>query len=236
MVGRSVAALRPRAASRIPPRGQPQGSLPGFWLYSSTEEQRSHKPLIWVRFPVEPLSGRDILVTISPVKGVALAPYPKNLPAKYRYHWRHPWTRKAKYSVGFRRWLNKNRYLSPHFRKSEARQRGGNRAWVPRHLLPLARNHAFNLERLRHALGDKPIPVISWYRSRAYNRAIGGASLSQHILARATDHPDSWVDRVGRARVNAAADRIWRDGGVGRYPAGSVHFDSRGTRARWSSF
>jgi uncharacterized protein YcbK (DUF882 family) len=78
--------------------------------------------------------------------------------------------------------------------------------------------------------------VLSWYRPDWYNRQIGGASNSQHIRALATDMTREWVAKVGRDRFNRAADKVFRDGGVGRYPAGSVHVDSRGWRARWTTF
>lgn len=135
---------------------------------------------------------------------------------------------------GFRRWLQRHGYLTPHFRLSEAACSDGTP--VPRSTIARARRHAFRLERLRHAIGDQPIETLSWYRSPAHNAAVGGASQSRHMDAWATDHDKAWVDRVGRARVRMAAERIWGDGGVGTYPSGSMHFDSRGSRARWSSF
>jgi hypothetical protein len=159
--------------------------------------------------------------------------YPHNLPKRYRWHWDHPWTNRARLHPGFRSWLNRHGYLTPNFKKSEARCKDG--TWVPSSLLRNCRNHAFNLEQLRHALGE-PITPISWYRTPAYNRYIGGASQSQHMKAIATDLSREWVNRVGRDRFNYHADKIFRNGGVGRYPAGSVHVDSRGWRARWSSF
>ena len=159
---------------------------------------------------------------------------PSKLPKKYRYHWNHPWRRKAKYNLGFRRWLGKHGYLSPNFTLAEARCKDGTS--VPRHLRPLARNHAFNLEKLRHKIGDRPIRIISWYRSPSYNARIGGARYSQHMRANATDHSREWVESVGRTRVMTAANQVWRKGGVGTYPAGSVHFDSRGWWARWTSW
>lgn len=163
-----------------------------------------------------------------------MARYPQHLPIRYRWHWDHPWTNRARLHPGFRRWLGNHGYLTPHFRRSEANCKDGTP--VPRHLIRNCRNHAFNLEQLRHELGDRPIKVISWYRTPTYNARIGGARYSQHMKAIATDHPREWVERVGRARVNAAADRVFRNGGVGRYPVGSVHFDTRGFRARWTSF
>ena len=160
--------------------------------------------------------------------------YPKKLPKRYRYHWSHPWTRKAKYSPGFRRWLGKHGYLSPNFTLREARCKDGTD--VPRRMRYRARNHAFNLERVRHGIGDKPVQIISWYRTKRWNNLQGGARKSQHLRAVATDHPRQWVDKVGRSKVLIAGNKVFKSGGMGTYPSGAVHFDSRGYRARWSSF
>lgn len=99
-----------------------------------------------------------------------------------------------------------------------------------------ARNHAFNLERLRHELGDVSMPILSWYRHPAYNRAIGGASQSRHMSADATDFSRETVNRIGRGRFFSAANKVFAKGGVGDYPSGSAHVDSRGWYARWTSF
>lgn len=163
-----------------------------------------------------------------------MAKYPAGLPRAYRYHWNHPWRQSARLNLPFRRWLGRHGYLTPHFKKADAACKDGTP--VPHALIKDARNHAFNLERLRHRLGDKPIPILSWYRTRAYNQRIGGASQSQHINAVATDMSREWVEQVGRSNFDREADIVFRDGGVGRYPAGSVHVDTRGFRARWTSF
>lgn len=160
--------------------------------------------------------------------------YPKDLPAKYRRYWREPWLDKARRSLGFRRWLKKHGLLSPHFPTSEARCKDGTR--VPRRLAYGARQHAFRLEKFRHACGDKSLNVLSWYRTPAYNRTIGGASKSQHMTARATDFSRETVDRIGRKRFFSVAEAIFSNGGVGDYPSGSAHLDSRGFRARWRSY
>lgn len=173
----------------------------------------------------------------APAKPSKKAPsnhYPKGLPVKYRPFWDRPWTATAARNAGFRKWLDDHGYLTPHFRLSEAKCKDGSR--VPTHLNRRCRDHAFKLEKLRHELGDRPIPTISWYRTRRYNTAIGGASASKHLEAIATDHPREWVESVGRAKVLAAGNRVFARGGMGTYPWGALHFDTRGARARWSSW
>lgn len=157
-----------------------------------------------------------------------------HVPDRYLQQWNHPWTRKAKHGIRFRRWLNSHGLLSPHFTVAEARCADGTN--VKGMIKVRARNHAFDLERLRHELGDAPIPIVSWYRTPAHNRAVHGAQNSRHMKGDATDHPKEWVDRVGRARVLNAGDRVFANGGMGVYPGGNVHFDSRGVKARWSDW
>jgi hypothetical protein len=160
--------------------------------------------------------------------------YPLNLPAKYRRYWREPWHPKAARSPGFRRWLARHGYLTPHFRLTEASCTDGSR--LPMRFRRRARKHAFRLERLRHALGGSSIRPLSWYRSPSYNARIGGARYSQHMNGWATDFSRQEVERHGRARFMAAAQTIFKNDGIGVYPAGSVHLDSRGWYARWNSW
>jgi hypothetical protein len=162
-----------------------------------------------------------------------MARYPSGLPERYRWHWDHAWKARSRNHPGFRRWLDRHGYLSPHFTKAEAKCKDG--TWVPKHLLPAARRHAWNLERMRKDLGHA-ISILSWYRTPWYNRRIGGARFSKHMEACATDHTRQWVQRVGRRNVQRVAENVFRNGGVGTYPAGSMHFDSRGSRSRWTSF
>lgn len=155
-----------------------------------------------------------------------------DVPLQYRRFWREPWLPEAARSIGFRRWLARHKLLSPHFSYAEAASKDG--VAVPRRLRTGARNHAFRLERLRHTLGDVPLPITSWYRSPARNRAVGGAAKSQHMTARATDHPVDFVRR--HPRFDREANRIFSDGGFGQYPGGARHVDTRGFRARWTTF
>lgn len=154
------------------------------------------------------------------------------VPKKYRDHWQRPWTTKASRSPGFRLLLARHRLLSPHFSYAEAASKDGTQ--IPRRLRTQARNHAFKLERLRHELGDVPIPITSWYRSPAHNRKVGGAAKSKHMDAIAVDIPVQFVRR--HPNFDQVADRIFANGGFGQYPGGARHVDSRGFKARWTTF
>ena len=157
---------------------------------------------------------------------------PEWVPARHRDKWLRPWTKKASRSVAFRLLLARHELLSPHFSYAEAASKDG--VAVPRRLRTQARNHAFKLERLRHVLGDGRLPITGWYRSPAHNRAVGGAAKSKHMDAVATDHPVSFVQR--HPNFDKHANEIFRDGGFGQYPGGARHVDSRGIRARWTSW
>lgn len=157
--------------------------------------------------------------------------------------WFHPWTRRWKrWRVGpiqrrrLRRALNKRGLITPHFTWAEAAAHDPRRTPVPHRLRRKAIKHAWKLERLRHALGDHAIPIVSWFRTPEWNRAVGGASKSQHMNAWATDIGKAYIERVGRTRFFTTARKIWRKGGIGDYPSGAGHVDSRPWIAFWHSF
>jgi uncharacterized protein YcbK (DUF882 family) len=90
------------------------------------------------------------------------------------------------------------------------------------------------VDELRAAL-VKPCRILSSYRSPAYNKAVGGAALSQHLEFTALDIA---FDGVSPQQVY---DRLieWRKsgkfiGGIGLYPSsGFVHIDTRGRNSTW---
>ena len=125
-----------------------------------------------------------------------------------------------------------SKQLTKNFNLSEFRCRDGSD--VPEELMENVYLLAENLQVLRDHLG-KPVRVISGYRSPAYNRKIGGAKKSQHMVARAADikvsgmHPDD----VRQEILGLIKEGKMATGGVGRYTT-FTHYDTRGWNARWS--
>lgn len=93
------------------------------------------------------------------------------------------------------------------------------------------------LEIIRAALGGQSIQVMSGYRDPEYNRAIGGATRSQHMDGRAADIV---VSGRSPAQVHAEALQLHQEGkihlgGLGAYP-GFTHVDIRPSArlVRWT--
>ncbi len=152
-----------------------------------------------------------------------------------REYWRRPWTvptdpRKA---APFKKLLRERGYLSPHFKIAEAACHDPAGTPVPKSLIGRAQRQAFNLERLRHELGDVALRILSWYRTPAWNAHVGGVVDSRHLRADATDFDVATVNSFGASRFDAACEKVYDQGGFGKYSTGSRHVDSRGSRARW---
>lgn len=147
-----------------------------------------------------------------------------------RKRWEKPWTVSANRHRNrkFKKMLWNHGYLSPNFRRSEARCSDGTD--VPKRLKGHAQKHAFRLERARRELG-RPLSPLSWYRTPAYNSQVGGASSSRHLKADATD----WGRQPKQPVFNQVMSRVFKHGGIG---TGCVshnvqHVDTRGVTARW---
>lgn len=98
-----------------------------------------------------------------------------------------------------------------------------------------------NTRRARRGLPPTGLNVLSWFRPRWYNEQVGGASDSRHIYGDGTDFSLQEIERLlpwpgGRSDFDAICETIWANGGLGQYPLGSRHCDTRGRRARWTSF
>lgn len=114
--------------------------------------------------------------------------------------------------------------LSPHFSRREfACKDGCGGDTIDAQTLAL-------LEEVRAHFGV-PVTIHSGYRCDVYNRRVGGARNSQHLLGRAADFSVRGVPAGSVAQWIGA--RMSGFGGVGRYPT-FTHIDTRsGPAARW---
>ena len=104
---------------------------------------------------------------------------------------------------------------------------------TPAGLIPNLQELANNLQILRDFLGTS-LHINSGYRSHAYNKKIGGAKFSQHLLGKAADIRS---DKYTPAQIHAAILQLISEGkihngGLGIYNS-FCHYDIRDTPARW---
>lgn len=92
------------------------------------------------------------------------------------------------------------------------------------------------LQKVRDHFG-KPITINSAYRNVAYNKKVGGASNSQHVLGYAADIV---VKGVAPKEVATYVESIMpNSGGIGEYGGCKgefTHIDTRTKRSRWQNF
>ncbi len=101
--------------------------------------------------------------------------------------------------------------LSTHFQVSELACKHCGRCYVHRELLSA-------LEKLREKYG-RPITLLSGYRCPTHNKAVGGASDSQHVHGRAVD-PVTMIPFDYVRKIN-------RFSGIGTRGAYAAHYDVR---------
>ena len=126
--------------------------------------------------------------------------------------------------------------LSKNFKKSEFKCRDG--AHVPDDLMDNVRELVENLQIIREAI-DKPVHIISGYRTPKYNRRIGGARRSQHMKAKAADivvknlKPIELrkiiIDLISEGKIKKG---LMKHGGIGLYKT-FLHYDIRNKKVRW---
>ena len=102
---------------------------------------------------------------------------------------------------------------------------------VPTELVANAIELAANLQALRNELG-KPIIINSAYRSPTHNALVGGSPNSQHLLCKAADLRTDTPRQLAETIFRLIAAGKMKEGGVGVYST-FVHYDIRGTKARW---
>ena len=121
--------------------------------------------------------------------------------------------------------------LTTNFNLSEFRCKDGTD--VPAELLPNVQKLANELQKLRDELG-LPIKINSGYRTKSYNKKIGGASNSMHVQAKAADIV---VTDITPTNLYKRIEKLIEEGkvnfkGVGVYDT-FVHVDVRDRRSRW---
>lgn len=84
------------------------------------------------------------------------------------------------------------------------------------------------LQAVRDYFG-RPVTINSAYRTPTYNRKIGGASKSQHVVGTACDIS---VKGVPPSAVASFLEAFYPKHGIGLYPT-FTHIDSRGYKVYW---
>lgn len=121
--------------------------------------------------------------------------------------------------------------LSEHFNREEFDCNDG--SIVPHSLMQNLSVLVANLEVLRNHL-EEPIRVNSGYRTVKYNKSIGGAPNSQHLLAKAADIAvkSKTPKQLAAIIEKLITQKKVKFGGIGIYP-GFIHVDVRKNKARW---
>lgn len=93
---------------------------------------------------------------------------------------------------------------------------------------------ANNLQVLRDYIGVSVSVTGSGYRTKSHNKKVGGAPRSQHLTASAADinakgYTPKSLYKVIEMLINEGK---MKQGGLGLYNT-FVHYDIRGTKARW---
>ena len=124
--------------------------------------------------------------------------------------------------------------LEKNFKLQEFRCKDGTD--VPEELMENVEKLAKNLQVLRDHI-QKPITIISGYRTPEYNKKCGGVKRSQHLLAKAADIivKDMTSLEVRDTIIQLIKEGKMDPGGVGIYPT-FTHYDVRGRNARWGSY
>ena len=122
--------------------------------------------------------------------------------------------------------------LTKNFTQREFRSKDG--AKMPLDVLENIKELACNLQVLRDLLGES-VKVNSGYRSEAHNKAVGGVKSSKHTKGLAADIrvKDLETDDLYLLIESLIKQGDMKEGGLGVYDT-FVHYDIRGTRARWN--
>lgn len=182
----------------------------------AAKQADSDKTLATARFSIETELQRGFLEQFPNARSIVRAPLDKPWPGEeVTDRWQHPpFTEVRVFNRGADIQLSKNFHLS------EFECRCGCRT------TKISGKHIQQLQKFRDKIG-KPIQVNSGYRCEKHNKAVGGATDSQHLTGNASD---IGVKDLSPSEVYAEADKMFN--GVGKY-VGFTHVDSRDKKARW---
>lgn len=123
--------------------------------------------------------------------------------------------------------------LSPNFNLSEFHSHDG--AEMPWNVYVNIKKLVKNLQKIRDEIG-KPIIVNSAYRSPEHNIAVDGRSGSKHLIGQACDFHVVGIEPKELKEIieKMIVDGKIQQGGLGLY-SNFIHYDNRGTKARWTS-
>jgi uncharacterized protein YcbK (DUF882 family) len=124
-----------------------------------------------------------------------------------------------------------NKKLSKNFDWKEFESKDG--AVMPEDIKKNIQSLVKDLEVIRSALG-LPIKISSGYRSPAQNEKVGGKSQSYHMKGMAVDFyvPTLTTKQIRDVIETLISQGKIKQGGLGKYSTW-VHYDNRGTKARW---
>jgi uncharacterized protein YcbK (DUF882 family) len=105
---------------------------------------------------------------------------------------------------------------------------------VPQQFIPNVQKLAEQLQTLRDYIGEPVMITGSGYRTPSHNAKVGGARNSQHLTASGADiNARNYTPRqLSKIIEKLIKEKKMLQGGIGVYK-GFVHYDIRGTKARW---
>ena len=123
--------------------------------------------------------------------------------------------------------MDTNIFVTQNFRLREFACNDGTA--VPEHLIPHVRLVAEQLQIVRNYY-NKPILITSAYRTPKYNRSVGGATKSMHLLALAVDTKPMWHISIDEYYKTMLELTIFKGYGIGNT---FLHTDLRDTYTIW---
>lgn len=105
---------------------------------------------------------------------------------------------------------------------------------VPDEFIDNVTKVAENLQALRDELEESVMITGSGYRSAEHNKKVGGSKESQHLKANGADinAKNKTPKELAKVIEKLIKEGKMEQGGIGVYK-GFVHYDRRGTKARW---